>query len=120
VSTSYHSIKKDLAKAAGRTDGPVKFCKVTVIGMKLNNVVQDLDCPPIVVHSIDPQDAIPTAEQKAACLKLWAENPGAPAFYVFPADGWPSIPPMAEQTPYMRNQTGDLENEDRYIVDEEN
>jgi hypothetical protein len=103
----FRQVKKDLAAAQGKSSGPVKMCLVTVIGMKLNNIVQDLDCPPVVVHSIDPRNAIPTEEQKAECLRLWAENPGAPAAYEFPADGWPSLPPAGSPPPPY--PTGDME-----------
>ncbi len=94
----YRRLGKELAAAKGETTGPLKMCLVTIIGLKLNDVVQDIDCPPFCVWSIDARNAVPTDEQKAACLKLWAENPGAPFAYEFPEDGMPSLPTRPEPT----------------------
>lgn len=102
-------IERQLKAAQGRDAGPVKLCVVTVIGAKLNDVVQDVDCPPFVVHSIDPRNGIPTEEQRQACLKLWAENPQAPASYSFPEDGWPALPEKSDDpTTYTTTSEEDL------------
>src|SRR5689334_6467000 len=88
----FRNVKKDLAKAQGKgADAPAKLCLVTVIGTKLNGIVLDLDCPPSTVYAMDERAGKPTDEQRAECIRLWAENTGAPSTYEFPEDGWPDL-----------------------------
>jgi hypothetical protein len=89
-------IERVLAAAQGKTAGPERLCLVTIIGVRFftpsGYVVIAPRCEPFAVYATGPNDAKPTEEQLAECIRLWSTFKAAPDFYTFPQGSMPTIP----------------------------